>query len=354
VVQEQDDAIRLVMLSFSLQVRHAKLWCLILLTSLDIGNSLQTPPFRLDRAVQKAADKLVEFGQHQENHPTLVVDGNNVRGIANFEWNPVELQHRVSLFCQEFGIPRAVVVWDHGSCRFATAPPANNKSQDVDMVIIFSGLSQRADDVMVKESRHLVSSFCGEWSSLAFVTNDGGLTSRLRQTSLNHQKLSRQSHQEDASTKQMPLIIDSTRFVELLSRISRDDLFDSSKYEDDNIWLSMHTVQESLRHFAKLQKLGYNPRREKTWERCVLAETMRRAFCSLDDIQQGGAFAKQYMQDLETRDYANTTSSRLLDVQDDSILAIPGPTRLDKKQKRLLTRYNRAREKGQLGGESKE
>ena len=92
LVQEQDDAIRLVMLSFSLQVRHTKLWCLILLTTLDVGNSLQTPPFRLDRAVQKAADKLVEFSQHQEN-PTLVVDGNNVRGIAKFEWNPIERQH---------------------------------------------------------------------------------------------------------------------------------------------------------------------------------------------------------------------------------------------------------------------
>jgi hypothetical protein len=218
------------------------------------------------------------------------------------------------------------------------------------MVIIFSGLSQRADDVMVKEARHLVSSFCGEWSSLAFVTNDGGLTSRLRQTSMNHQS-SRQSHQEDA-TKQMPLIIDSTRFVEVLSRISRNDSLDS-KYEDDNIWLSMHTAQESLRHFATLQKLGYNPRREKTWERCVLAETMRRAFCSLDNIQQGGAFAKQYMQDLATRGYTDTTSSRLLDVQDDSILAIPGSTRLDKRQKRLLTRYNRARQKGLFGGESK-
>ena len=80
---------------------------------------------------------------------------------------------------------------------------------------------------------------------------------------------------------------------------------------------------------------------------------MRRAFCSLDDIQQGGAFAKQYLQDLETRGYTNTTSSRLLDVQDNSILAIPGSTRLDKRQNRLLTSYNRAREKWQLRGESK-
>lgn len=333
-----------------MQTSLRRLYLLILL-ALDSVDALQTPSsYRLDRAVQKVAVKLEEFGR-SGNHPTLVIDGNNVRGIGKFQWNPIELQHRVSFVCGEFGIPRAVIVWDHGSCRFATA--IQEQQQDVDVVIIFSGLSQRADDVIVKEAGNLVSSFSdNQWSSLAFVTNDGGLASRLRKKSL-HQDATKQN-------KNMALVIDSTRFFHLLSRMEGEggnSYFSSSKTceNGERLALAMERIQESFRQFAALQKIGYNPRREKTWERCVLAERMRRTFCSLDNIDGGGggAFAKQYIKDLETRGYTNIASGRELGIPaNDTVLAIPGSTRLDKKQKRLLTKYNRAREKGLLGGET--
>jgi hypothetical protein len=327
----------------SSSLHPARKWYLvfILLVELFLTSSswaLQSNPSRFERGVEKAVDKFHAFSQRHHN-PTLFVDGNNVRGISKFEWDPIELQHRVSAFCQEFCIPRAVLVWDHGSCKFASP------STEMDMVILFSGLSRRADDVMVSEACQLVSSsFCEEWSSLAFVTNDAGLVERLRSKSMNHS--TKVSDYKD--TTGMPLIIDSTRFVELLSR------FDSGPIDsktDDNLAVAVKAAQASLRRFALIQKLGYNPRREKTWERCILAEALRRALTRSSPMgsHPTDSFSILYVQDLETRGYSNPSCEERNEKDDSATLTVvAGPPRLDKQQRRLLDRYNRALLKGKL------
>jgi hypothetical protein len=136
-----------------------------------------------------------------------------------------------------------------------------------------SAFTQHADDVMVSEACQLVpSSFCEEWLSLAFVTNDAGLVARLRSKLMNHS--TKVSDYKD--TTGMPLIIDSTRFVELLLRLDSGPM-DSKK--DDNLALAVKTAQASPCRFAFIQKLGYrySPRREKTWDRCILAEAAQQS-----------------------------------------------------------------------------
>jgi hypothetical protein len=129
-----------------------------------------------------------------------------------------------------------------------------------------------------------------------------------------------------------PLVLDCTCFVELLSRVEDPDTIDSSKAD-----LALNATQESLRRFAAKQRLGWNPRREKTWERCVLAETMRQSLCQqcVHNIDEA-TFASQYLQDLRDRGYAGVEEI----LQQPSPGEIGGPNRLDRRQRRLLGRYN--------------
>jgi hypothetical protein len=295
--------------------------------------SIDDSSIGFDRAVAKAAGKFYEFGKRR--NATLVVDGNNVRGIGKFEWNPVELQARISSFCQEFGISRAVVIWDHGRCKFATYE--SRSSDIVDMVVVFSGLTQRADDVMVKELRHLALVFCNDdWSSLCFVTNDRALQQRLTQriTSIT-------SSGSDPGKRS--LLMDSTRFFDLLSKQDKDYKCDTN----DRASYLIRQAQKSLQDFATMQSLRYNAHREKTWERCVLAEALRR-FYSERALEKShvNLFSHRYILDLQKRGYANP--STIDDESSDTTCTVPGPPRLDRRQRRLLNRYNKARKVGKI------
>ena len=290
--------------------------------------------------------------------------------MAKFEWNPVELQCRILALCREFGIPNAIVVWDHGHCKFATRTTVGG----VDLVILFSGLSKRADDIIVKEAAYLQAGDCvGTYSSdtaerapIGIVTNDRGLVMRLLPLS------NRSSTQESPTpatsrSNDGPLIIDSTSFVELLFRCSDEDNIDQKPFlnhPDTQILLrNLQEVRDSLKTFSKQHKIGYNPRREKTWERCVVAETMRRTYISLpwhvcdnrhadennyatNERNGDHVFATQYLRELETRGFFSPMTRNPRDFDKTHETApISGPTRLEKRQKKLLGRYNKARQK---------
>lgn len=280
---------------------------------------------RYERTLKEAGDKFKEFGKRKD--ALLIIDGNNVRGIARFEWNPVELTMKISKFCDWMGISRIILVWDHGRSKFAVVEnELNRETKSQDMVVLFSGTSQRADDVIVRESSFLASNFYNDdWSSLGFVTNDGGLKQRLIRRS-------------GSSCDKRSLIMDSTRFVELLDQCEEVDAQNSSK---SALSSSMKVTEKSLKKFAQLQRLGYNPRREKTWERCVLAETLIRTY-SQDynkNDQHPDGFAQQYIQCLPERDFLNPST---MQYNSQTVNSILGPSRLDKRQKRLLARYNKA------------
>lgn len=298
---------------------------------------------RFDRSVENAANKFYKFGNKTDD-ALLIIDGNNVRGIAKFQWNPIELTLKISQFCRKVGIGRTIVVWDHGRCKFAAAEnDLLNRGSDgttQDMTILFSGLTQRADDVIVKESSHIVSNFYNnDWSKIGFVTNDGGLKQRLIQRS------GGSSSPSSIGSKKRSLIMDSTRFVELLAQCQDDE---NQDYLNSSILHnSIQIAEQSLYDFAKLQRLGYNPRREKTWERCVLADTLLRAYCQQSipkTYHQLDSFSSQCVTCLQERGFSNP--STLQHNEDD--FTIPGPTRLDKRQKRLLNRYNKALLGGQI------
>ena len=329
----------------------------------------------------------------------LWVDGNNVRGIGKFEWNSVELQHRVVRFCHMHRIEKAVVVWDHGTAPFASSARYSfddsgavredeNHGFCVDLVILFSGLSQRADDVLVKESNHLVTSSFQEedaktssakldWGSLAFVTNDRDLNYKLRKQSTPNPpsiRLSRRkrrdngkvydadttaassSKETESNTKANPLFCDSTGFVDLLSDLPIDYDMVLSPIEA-KASKSIEAAKASIRECSKSQRRGYNPRREKTWERCVQAETLRRllgggsSHSKTEQIKsqrssskdENSSFVASYLKELHgTRGYSiaiEGDSNKGGDTENE-FSPFLGPSRLDKHQRRLLARFN--------------
>eukprot|EP00536_Pseudo-nitzschia_multiseries_P002603 jgi/Psemu1/283842/fgenesh1_pg.35_\ len=389
------------------------------------------------KTTNKSHDRFVDWAgrnQDHENNPSvLLIDGNNVRGIGKFEWNAVELQHRVARFCHKYKVPNAVVVWDHGSAKFAcssryyfdgigreVAPSllANRNNDDsngdrnndifrVNLVTLFSGVRQRADDVLVKESNHIIaSSFQNDgessnnnnvtihWSSMAFVTNDSELNYKLRRqvtpsspsirlsrrkrrdigerdgyddqdtNAPNERTRSSSSSRKDTS---VPMFCDSTGFVDLLSGISLD--YDTTMNVIDKEASDLiNEAKDSIRRCSKSQRRGYNPRREKTWERCVQAETLRRFLCKQatttdddrptlqEDKDSNAVFVAGYVNELQTeRGYSSPLKADSSvegnghnDKVGDLFLPFLGPSRLDKQQRRLLDRYNALFRKGEL------
>lgn len=417
--------------------------------------------------------------------PTLIVDGNNVRGMGKFEWNMLDVHIRVDWFCRKFNIPQAIIVWDHGSERLAcqlggpmmmmdndshshgstnnnhikeessneninkntTATTrtnmnnSNNKNR-TDIVVLFSGLYKRADDIIVQESMNIVSSFLHRenllcWSLLGFVTNDIGLGQRIRQKS---STITGTASSSSATTNSLstikeenPMFFDSTRFVAILKEEFDDDdddnNIDSVINDDDDdddvtmkehyneLFVSLQQAEEKVYDFSRDYKGGrhhhgggrggvsrlFNPRHERTWERCIWAETFQRALIRVHDKQQQqqqqqgrheqnqshittktkkrtndncnavdtSSFSYRYLEYLKNgcdHDYtvltsgctttATTTtsssSSNQEKIDNDSdndnkkndifyILdgTIPGPTRLDKRQRRLLNSFNK-------------
>eukprot|EP00529_Nitzschia_sp_RCC80_P019928 CAMPEP_0113498426 /NCGR_PEP_ID=MMETSP0014_2-20120614/31172_1 /TAXON_ID=2857 /ORGANISM="Nitzschia sp." /LENGTH=419 /DNA_ID=CAMNT_0000392461 /DNA_START=10 /DNA_END=1265 /DNA_ORIENTATION=+ /assembly_acc=CAM_ASM_000159 len=201
----------------------------------------------------------------------LWVDGNNVRGMNKFEWNMNELHTIVKQFCVEMDISCAIIVWDHGHepsmfsqttyCRYGGDDNSPTK-KELDVAVLFSGLAQRADDVLVKESKYLLEQFFDDddddgdgdgddhnegvnnndeggrtfdWSSFAFVTSDRELMFKLQRqamssessSSLFHPLLSSRSVRRRSTKPQhhnMPLICDSRRFVDLLKQHQQQTL----------------------------------------------------------------------------------------------------------------------------------
>lgn len=364
-------------------------WFLALVL-LVVTPSCSLPTTQRSKAANKALEKFSRWKQQtEENSRLLWVDGNNVRGIGKFEWNAVELQHRVVRFCHKHKIENAIVVWDHGSIEFASSAShffdsesnstsgsqmddLNDSAFCVNLVTLFSGLRQRADDVLVKESNHLVTTFDGttnpsklDWGSLAFVTNDRDLNYKLRnQVTPNPPslRLSRRkrggnlynaSEKADSSAsslriKKDPLFCDSTGFVELLCDLSREYTMELSPTETKYAE-SIETAKASIRHCSKSQRRGYNPRREKTWERCVQAETLRRHLANESSFDQTSTFVADYLEELRNeRGYSGTTKSSEGDIGEKDYLPFLGPTRLDKHQRRMLDRYNALAKKGEL------
>ena len=340
----------------------------------------------------------------------LWVDGNNVRGFGKFKWNSVELQHRLVRFCYEYRIPTAIVVWDHGSHQFAcsrqylfdnldresplTMDATDNDSSDfsVNLMILFSGIRQRADNVIIEESSHLVTSTFQDgvesnvtidWASMAFVTNDRDLNFKLRRQAnsnppsirLNRRKrrLSDKLYENDIAKNlgddkkskpaTNPLFCDSGGFVELLSDLPSEYCMNMNDI-DMEASKSIENAKSSIRRFLQSQRRGSNPRREKTWERCVQAETYRRhlhkslkaeiehpskvaSSPSMED--ENSIFIANYLYELQNargyfstihQDENNEDNGNSRNDLDGRVSPYLGPSRLDKNQRRLLGRYN--------------
>lgn len=360
----------------------------LLSSALQQTSGISSSTTKTDRKAQKAEEKFLHWIEQCKNpsgedHPLLMVDGNNVRGIGKFKWNPVELQHRVAGFCHEYRIPRAVIVWDHGSCqcasvrRYESFPSSTDGEQFcVDMVILFSGLHQRADDVILAESGCLKTRFFNNkgWGSMAFVTSDRELNYDLRKQSFSQHDMDYASRRrrrvgkmnsDDADSvldvkmhSDIPLFCDSFQFVELLLRVPPLE-WDGNDVVSLKAARAVEVAKESLVRFSKLQRRrSVNPRRESTWERCVLSETFRLSLCesltsaslssdceSSSDCYSRTAseFLREYMWDLEeSRGYRTPWNIVSTSADEPTVSHGPfqGPARLDKKQRRLLGSYN--------------
>ena len=111
--------------------------------------------------------------------------------------------------------------------------------------------------------------------------------------------------------KECPMFCDSTGFVKLLEELPKynnsDDniginIVTDTNYYDQRTLKSLKETKESIVRFIKLSNQqqsrgggggGYklNPRREKTWERCIQAEIFRRSL-----LQQQQQHQQQHQQ----------------------------------------------------------
>ncbi len=344
-------------------------WLFVLvLFAVTPSSSFPTTQSRKSKAANKAQEKFSRWKQQNEGPKILWVDGNNVRGIGKFEWNAVELQHKVVKFCYQNEIETAIVVWDHGSAKFATC--AKYESKDgvcVNLLTLFSGLTQRADDVLVKESNHLVTTTHDnitkslDWGSLAFVTNDRDLNYKLRNQvtpnppsiRLGRRKRGGTGKVYDASAastssssslkiRNDPLFCDSTGFVELLY-----DMDVELSPKELKAYEQIENTTTNIRYCSKSQRRGYNPRREQTWERCVQAETLRRHLLENDETKSSSGFVVDFLEELQNdRGYSILGDASNNNNKD--VLPFSGPSRLDKHQRRMLDRYNAMVKSGEI------
>jgi hypothetical protein len=126
---------------------------------------------------------------------------------------------------------------------------------------------------------------------------------------------------------------------------------------------SIENAKASIRRCSTSQRRGYNPRREKTWERCVQAETFRRfldesSYTEKEELSEvesplklgdrNAVFIANCVQELQSaRGYSSTVQGEgngdkesNNDTLNDQFSPFLGPARLDKKERRLLDRYN--------------
>ena len=433
-------------------------------TTLLAARSSATTPKQIKNKkihhVKKVSQKLHDFGssnrqsddaddeEQQQQQSILFIDGNNVRGISKFQtYSPIELTCHVEVLCQIYKIPTYVMVWDHGTYKYATIHNQEG-ARNISGITLFSGMTQRADDIIVQETQRLQHFGLGDGHpcGCCVVTNDSGLQFRLRNMDLigrlgdgssdedsaieffnrrrgrskkknnnvGEEALSTppsSSSQQQSSALLSPLlIIDSTNFVELLSSIDENDagsksvfppgdttststdgrrkLLSQSLQSNDDLVRAMKQVHDSMQEFSKhVQQqrksskslvYKYNPKREKTWERCIQAEMLQRAYIARPDTsglqpprthdgaddeeqqqEETSSFGIKYLKDLESRGfYCTTTTFPFItnaDVHGDQVrlrteptttTSIPGPVRLDKRQKRLLQRFNAALQQG--------
>jgi hypothetical protein len=354
--------------------------CLQLVVPQVLALSAATAPMnqareqRLQRSLEQTRAKLQAFSStatthsnanaNTNSHTILVVDGNNVRGIGGkFEWSPVEWMDRLEGFCQAYNIHHLVTVWDHGPCPIVTAN--NHHNHNHTSLCLFSGLSQRGDDVMVQEARHWRDAYTttnntdhdndNDFHNLCFVTNDNGLQGRLRRLG------SDDSRKRVLKTTNGPLILDATVILELVREMDNDTT--NSNYNKDALhvfhsdgalYQSVQRAQENLQTFSFQKKL--NLRREKTWQRCVLADAMVRGYIKHhdsetatmarpdDDDDHDGApkdgTTKRYMETAKQRGFQ--TVEQLSSMEEPTSTAnVAGSFRLDKKEKRMLKKYNK-------------
>ena len=121
-------------------------------------------------------------------------------------------------------------------------------------------------------------------------------------------------------------------------------------------------AKDSLRECSKGQRRGYNPRREKTWERCVQAETLRRFIIDQEERvtkekvnetspsdTNDAVFVANYLNELQTkRGYISPLHEENREDSYETFLPFLAPSRLDKRQRRLLDRYNALVKNGEI------
>jgi len=268
----------------------------------------------------KVSKKLDSLVLHQcpssssKQKKILLVDGNNLRGISRAtRWDHIEIQHRIEQYCKLQDLDLSILVWDHGTIPFVI--PTNDRS-----VILFSGLSQRADDILVNEVDQLLQGDAE--TSLAVVTNDVELTHRIRKRFL--------SVNPSVSSRTLHLTLDSTGFVEVLNNLKAE-----LSNDEERIQQSLRETEGAISKFRSKLRHGLASRREKTWERVVLAEVLRRSLSEVYRPNEVDESISPYVQNLTARGFRTTPLGQI-----DSTMPFQGPSRLDKLQRRTLQRFN--------------
>lgn len=314
--------------STDMMARTTLMWALLLALSLFNSTS---DGLNLGGAVEKARYRLQAWASQQEHPNILLVDGNNVRGATNFQWSQPQLLWRLKQFSHARMGSVIVVVWDHGMERQACL-------YDSTVAVVFAGLGETADDVIVQEANKLADKR-KDWSAVGVITNDSELQNRVRRKAAERQDNSRS-----------PLLMDSTRFAAMLNETEYDVAAESSSAAHHvSIAAAVSEAECRLVRHAALRRQRHHPRRKQTWHRVVLSEALRSALLARENDMVSDPYSddflllKDYVEELKSRGYGGTLTDEVLNTD-----LIGGPTRLDRRQRRQLQSYVKALRNGQL------
>lgn len=140
--------------------------------------ALGTP---LVSALKRAPQKALRALKRELGDAVVIVDGDNVRGKADFRWSKAALYDAVGRWTSHDGrFGRTILFYDHGSEQASYVSGADGMS------VCFSGPSDKADDVIAQGVGMLTRDL---ETSVYLVTSDAGLASRCVRNALSRAQL---------------------------------------------------------------------------------------------------------------------------------------------------------------------
>lgn len=309
-------------------------------------NGVRMPVWATERMTLSPSKAAEAVKQLQAPGSLILIDANNVRGLVGFRWSKVHLASLVGRFARQHGLSqRVVIVWDHASV--AQAFHWDEAAH------LFAGPRRSADDVLATDVLHASQGLCEDvW----IATADRELVWRSK------------TFAQASEGRLRVRVLSTCRLVGLLLLADREDAAARAREELAPLPDRFERSARALGHFLASQRKrrrhehlrrarrrpdGYSaPHAEKTWQRVVLAEALRRllhARAGADGSHgQTDGFAARLVHSYNDAHGAGAAGG--VEAVPSAASRLLNDVRLDRKGRNWLLRYGAALSEGELDG----